>query len=92
MPNLQGPARDKSKPQALDHRNPNLDIGEQGIETQESECKEWSLMLRWLPFIGSDEVLEGSSTFYSLINPQPPFPNNLTREHHVIILSYNLSD
>ena len=38
-PNLQGPARDKSKPQALDRRNPNLDVGEQGIEPQESECK-----------------------------------------------------
>ena len=42
MPNLQGPAKDKSKPQALDRGNPNLDVGEQGIETlsewmQESE-------------------------------------------------------
>ena len=93
-PNLQGLARDKSKPQALDRRNPNLDVRRVRYQITREWIQKWSLMVRWLPFIGSDEVLEGSSTFYSLIDPQPPFPNKSTRlrEHHVITLSYNLSD
>ena len=84
MPKLQGPARDKSKPQAQDCRNPNLDARRARYQIRREWMQKWSLMVRWLPFIGSDEVLEGSSTFYSLFDPQPPFPNNLTREHHVI--------
>ena len=85
MPNLQGLARDKSKPQAQDRRNPNLDARRARYWITREWMQKWSLMVRWLPFIGSDEVLEGSSTFYSLIDPQPPFPNNMTRRANHII-------
>ena len=86
----------KSIPQAQYHRNPNLDVGEQGSNHLMSECKSECLMLRWLPFKGRIRVSRKFSNFQNPNWPLNPLSLitwiNMTREHNVITLSYNLSD